>query len=788
MGVRSRSIRSKIFTLLALPMVVLIGLWVFAANITISDGLSYFKADTEFKQLNLPPSTMMFLLDVERQLSTTVVGAAGRGDRTELDTARKQTDAALSDMRTKFNSSDAKRWGSASHRKRALELLGQTDRLTEIRAKVDAGSRDPLPTYNAYNSLIDLYLGYFEFAPNTLNASVYKSGRDLVSLNHARELISRENALISGALAARRFTGEERKLFSQLVTNERYMYSISLPAMDPGPKAELEQFLATPVVAQVRAMEDQILNSPRSSTVPVNAQAWRTAVSDLSQAQGGLSLKLGAEITKRTQALAGGILTRLAIAGGAGLLAIIILIIMSVRIGRRVAGELVSLQRSVLQLAHESLPRVVERLGRGDEVDVASETRPPDPSSTTEITEVASAFSAMQHTAIQAAVGQANLRKGFAEVFLNIARRNQSLLHRQLTLLDAMEYKASAPDTLKDLYQLDHLTTRMRRHAEGLIIMSGALPGRGWHRPVAATDVVRSAVAEVEDYTRVKVSAMPGVAIAGTAVTDVIHLLAELVENATAFSPPSSHVQVRGEIVGKGYVIEVVDRGLGLSMEQMAGLNARLAAPPEFDKAETDRLGLFVVARLALRHGIKVRLDPSSYGGTTAIVLLPHDLVTHDDAGEDRMIEGEGPVRTPAHARQAAAEPAPRPMISAQPVQRTQPVPRPQPVQRAEQPLRSQSIQRAQSGRLELLAPTPAPAPASWPAADDDDDLTEEGLPRRTRQSNLAPQLREQARAGAEPLEDEEIGRSPEEARSLMQTMQRGWQRGRSGSEDQYEG
>src|SRR3954447_24701077 len=141
MGVRSRSIRSKIFTLLALPMVVLIGLWVFAANITISDGLTYFRTDVEFNQLNLPSSTMMFLLDAERELSTAYVGSAGRGDRTALDAVRKQTDGNLAAMRSKFNSSDAKRWGSSNIRKRALELLAQTSRLTEIRARVDSGAR-----------------------------------------------------------------------------------------------------------------------------------------------------------------------------------------------------------------------------------------------------------------------------------------------------------------------------------------------------------------------------------------------------------------------------------------------------------------------------------------------------------------------------------------------------------------------------------------------------------------------------------------------------------------------
>ena len=219
------------------------------------------------------------------------------------------------------------------------------------------------------------------------------------------------------------------------------------------------------------------------------------------------------------------------------------------------------------------------------------------------------------------------MRRGINDVFRNLARRNQSLLHRELTVLDGMERRTTDPETLEDLFRLDHLTTRMRRHSEGLIILSGAAPGRGWVHPVRMIDVMRAAAAEVEDYSRVSVTTPSQAALTGPAVADVIHLLAELIENATTLSPPYTPVRVSGDLVAIGFAVEIEDRGLGMSEQRYAELNGRLAEPPEFDVFNSEQLGLFVVGQLAKRHGIRVTLRPSPYGGTTAIALVPATLV-----------------------------------------------------------------------------------------------------------------------------------------------------------------
>ena len=272
-----------------------------------------------------------------------------------------------------------------------------------------------------------------------------------------------------------------------------------------------------------------------------------------------------------------------------------------------------------------------------------------------EIGRVGQAFDLVRQTAIRAAVDEAKLRRGLNDVFRSLARRSQSLLHRQLALLDQMERRATDPEALDDLFRLDHLTTRMRRHAEGLVILAGAAPGRGWSSPVRMVDVMRGAIAEVEDYARVSVATRSQAALAGSAVADVIHLLAELVENATTLSPPYTSVRVSGDAVASGFVIEVEDRGLGMSPQRLGELNERLASPPEFNPSDSEQLGLFVVSQLAKRHGIRVTLKASPYGGTSAVVLIPAHLVVTEEAFRAGLPGEPAAISTGPDARAGAS-------------------------------------------------------------------------------------------------------------------------------------
>jgi signal transduction histidine kinase len=315
-----------------------------------------------------------------------------------------------------------------------------------------------------------------------------------------------------------------------------------------------------------------------------------------------------------------------AVIGGTGIaaaaVAIVLLCVFAGRLTREVDGLAVAARR----LAGEQLPREIAALREGQPVAAADEAAAPR-STIAQLAEVADAVASVHRSAVAAATAEAAVRAGFRGILISLGKRNQSLLHRQLRIIDTLEQQAASPAALADLFALDHLTTRMRRHAESLTILSGAAPGHSWNGPVPVIDVMRAAAAEVEDYTRVTVMSESDEAIAASAVTDVIHLLAELIENATLFSPSSTRVEVRAERVANGFAVEVEDRGLGIPSDQLRELNAQLASPPDFDSADADRLGLFVVGRLAVRHGVHVSLAPSPYRGTKAVVVLPEGVM-----------------------------------------------------------------------------------------------------------------------------------------------------------------
>ncbi|MCZ9343010.1 ATP-binding protein, partial [Streptomyces sp. TRM76130] len=292
-----------------------------------------------------------------------------------------------------------------------------------------------------------------------------------------------------------------------------------------------------------------------------------------------------------------------------------------------------------------------------------------------ELGQVAQAFNAAQRTAVHTAVELADTRRGFQKVILGIARQSQNLVNMQLGKLDALERRHTDPEVLKGLYELDSVAAQLRRYEENLVVISGEQPRRSWREPVALIDILRGAVGEVAEYQRVEVSTEcigeddAEVYLAPPAVADVIHLLAELIDNATSYSPAPAPVDVRASMAAKGLVVEIEDRGLGLSEEDYASFNAQLAVEPQFDVvalAGDLRLGMFVVARLAHRNGITVTLRPSPYGGTTAIVLVPHEIVVRElpAAPDPAAPDPAGPASPVTAAACAASAP---PSVAAAP-------------------------------------------------------------------------------------------------------------------------
>jgi signal transduction histidine kinase len=640
--VRARSIRLTLASLFIIPLVTLVALWGFAASVTLADSIAKRSYDTQNTDTGAVGQALLVQLGQERLQSFIWLGSDRRSSHTPVEFQREHTDAAVIAFRNGAGAAEGVM--SPATKQSLAAMLARLGQLPAIRNAIDSGTMNAPHAFQVYNGIVDAEFRFFNSQAAINDISLYQEADANIEMGRALEMVRREAALVGAGLAAhKRMTPAGLSLFVQTMANQRFLEGEALSQLNGRRAGPYKHLFASPAYTSFKAMENQIAGSARASApIPVKPAAWQAGVqsflTDFNHASG-----LGRQaVTQGLRQVGSGIRLRLALAGGAGLLAVLISTYLLLRFGRRITRELIGLHEAARKLADERLPWVVSRLRHGEDVDVSAEAPPLTPGKTTEIAKVAAAFSTVQRTAVEAAVGQAQLRKGVNKVFLNLARRNQSLLHRQLDMLDSMERRTADPAALEDFFRLDHLTTRMRRHAESLIILSGEVPGRGWRSPVRILDVLRGAIAEIEDYVRVDVVSESRDAVVGTAVADVIHLLAELIENATAFSPPNTRITVTADRVGSGFVVEIEDRGLGITAEELAAINKRLASPPEFDLADSDRLGLFVVGQLAARHRIKVSLVESPFGGATAVVLMPHNIVVPESGLEGFGGNGHG--------------------------------------------------------------------------------------------------------------------------------------------------
>ncbi|MTE22046.1 HAMP domain-containing protein [Streptomyces sp. TRM43335] len=636
MRFRGKSIRRKIVALLLVPLVALTSVWAFATVITGREADRLLDASAVMDELGDPVRETVLALQEERRQALVYLADPRRSDSlVALRSGRRVTDRAVAALRSGADGERVRDGIDGDARERLDELLRELDGLEKVRAGVVDNTVERRDAYDAYNALVDPCHDFLTAVRVLDDVRPDREGRALVGLSRAREYLSREDALMAAAFTAGRMTGAELRAFSDRVAERELAYRVHLAMLPAGDRERYEEFWAGTDGRTLRAAEDAIIAAGAEGAVAAShPERWRgvsrTALDELRR----MDAEAGDRHRRRVEPEATSVLVRAGVVGILGFVAVLASVVVSLRVGRGLVRDLDALRREAGEAAGVRLPNVMRRLAAGERIDVEAEV-PRSKHGGDEIGQVGQALDTLRRAAVEAAVRQAEMRRGVSEVFVNLARRSQVLLHRQLTLLDAMERRTEDPEELADLFRLDHLTTRMRRHAEGLVILSGAAPSRQWRRPVALMDVVRAAVSEVEDYERIEVRGMPPLAVDGAAVADLTHLVAELLENATVFSPPHTGVQVLGERVPNGFALEIHDRGLGMSPEALLEANLRLAETPDFQLSDTDRLGLFVVSRLARRQGVRVSLQASPYGGTTAVVLLPGALLTDtaDTAG-----------------------------------------------------------------------------------------------------------------------------------------------------------
>ncbi|MCJ1676025.1 nitrate- and nitrite sensing domain-containing protein [Streptomyces sp. APSN-46.1] len=822
---RPGTVRAKIVSLLMVPVVSLLALWGFATVSTAQDISRLSRVQRVDEQIRTPVAAAVTELQAERRAALRLLAAPAADQASDqaaaLEQQARRTDSAVRQLRLGDSHTVA---DSGDYRTAVVVRLGAfvaaAEALDSARKDITGRRATPYGTYEVYTQLVDSALDVDGALSGGEDAELGPDARVLLEFARAGELLAREDALLAvpgprNAETLRQLTG--------IIEARRALTAASAGDLPAASHDTWRSIVQSSAYADLTGAEDKALaagTGRESGTAPAGWDAAYTAVAASMRAIGTAAHDAAAD---RADPFSEGALSPAGAAVLLGLAAVAASLVISVRIGRVLVVELVSLRNTALEIAHRKLPDAMERLRAGQDIDVDAET-PPGPPAEDEVTQVGQALSTVHRAALGAAVERAELASGVSGVFVNLARRSQVLVHKQLTLLDSMERRADDPGELGDLFRLDHLTTRMRRHAESLIILSGAAPGRAWRTPIPLTNVVRAAVSEIEDYPRVEVRQLAEAAVAGAAVADLTHLLAELIENATQFSPPHTKVRVSGEPVGAGYVLEVEDRGLGMGRESLNDANRRIEQSEALDLFDSDRLGLFVVSRLSARHGVKVHLRTSPYGGTTAVVLLPNSLLqgaitagsaapphpartepepepeperqAPQSAAAAMSVVREGarsaavredprgiapPDRTPAPEEPRPAAVAPlRPRGPGGTVTRTQAAPATSPA--VPNGSTSPAVPNGSTG---LAGPhgsiRPAdPLDSTGPAAARADASVTE-LPRRVRQASLVPQLREapapKAPAGARPPEDPP-DRTPEQARDRMAAYRAGWVRG----------
>ncbi|MER6398197.1 nitrate- and nitrite sensing domain-containing protein [Kitasatospora sp. NPDC001603] len=669
LAMRNWRIRTRLIALLALPVLValVLGGLRIQTSLEASQQLAQMAnlSDLAKKATNLADA-----LQTERDISA---GPITHEPNAPLDddivNARKITD----DLSRTFTAS--------SDKFENLELSGGKALLFQIRKDLNSisdarntpyqNNQNIQSTITAYDVIIrDLLSITQDIALASNNRDLVRATRALQQFSLAKNATSQQRALISAALANPKapdlslsdesFGIRLRASYDNALTSFNNIYtSHDLDNL----RGQLSY--NSVVAAADRYARSVLQQSGIHQTEPVSFKDWYEQATAKITAERRIESKLIEDLDGKAQELQSAADTEALIIGAAVALVLLVALGGAGLIARSMVRSLTRLQSAAEDVAERRLPELVKTLSESDPHDVDVTVEPVGIDSADEIGHVAHAFDMVHSEAVRLAAEQALLRGNINAMFTNLSRRSQGLIQRQLSLISELESREADPDQLANLFKLDHLATRMRRNGENLLVLAGEDPGRRWTRPVPLVDVLRAAASEVEQYERIELATVPSAEVAGRVVNDLVHLLAELLENATSFSSPQTRVRVTGHALPDGRVlVEIHDTGIGLSPDDLADINERLANPPTVDVSVSRRMGLFVVGRLSLRHGIRIQLRPSDSGGTTALVMLPVDVTNSADRraparpGSAQAKQQRGVAPTPRQQRQVPGGPA----------------------------------------------------------------------------------------------------------------------------------
>jgi signal transduction histidine kinase len=776
-----KSIRKRLTRTVLIPSVTLLVLWTAVASYFVFNGLYVRLVAASVREVSIPAATALASFQQERQLALQYLDNPELG-QADLRAQQKTTDQKLVKLQDAFSSTISNAPTEIADKVNALR--GQFDDLPVVRSQVNFRSIDRAHVNSYYNGVLDAASNLFDTQARIVpDAQAAHGGVTATAVFRAGDMMSRESSLVSTAFAAGEFAPDDFVQFTELAGYYRTELAQLEPFLDPEVRDQYHTLLDSPEWQQLGGAENALAKHgpwtrEDQGDVPVSEFDWQRVTNEVADKLNDIAINQADKVSAAAIESGNAQLRNAIIGSVVALITALVAIFVAVRVSRSLVDRalmtrLARLRDDSLDLARHRLPNIVTRLKNGEPVDVQEELPRLD-HGRDEIGQVAEAFNVAQLTAVNAAASEAKARSGVHNVFLGIAHRNQVLVHQQLQILDEMESREDNSTQLASLFQLDHLAARARRTTENLIILGGKQPGRRWRRPVPLMEVLRAAVSETEHYARVQVEQVADVEIIGTAVADTIHLVAELVDNATSFSPPTSPVEVTSRVVAHGVVVDVSDQGLGMKDDVMRWANEMMAKAPEFDamalRADSS-LGLFVVARLAAKLEFTVTFDPSRYGGLRATVLIPSQHLAAEEQ-PDQVDEAERNSLEDTAVFAAVGAPAKREEENASRVANTVSQPKKpdaKPIQQPAHPLAPGAPPvRVYSGHTE-------PPPARG------DDRPK--LPRREPQQNLVAQLRDEPDEDLDTEQTDDVVGGEVTARTLT-AFHKGTRRGRGTDDD----
>ena len=638
-------VRSRLLLLIAIPTVTALALGGVRVTSAIQSALAFQRAEQR-AVLAADITQLAQRLETERDQTVYYIALGSQGRAWAQPTSApskvmqafyRQTDQTAAQFRALLAQFHGAYAGVAEQE--VSSAISGLDTLNYLRQGSTKTHLSGLVVVQKYAGLIDnLLVINDQTAQGTGDPALSQTVQVLGLVSRMQEEASQQRAILAAALLAVNLDQAQASALRNAQANQQSSLQAFNLSATPAQRAQFNNTVSGSFVYLAASQEQQAAalqaRAHSLSGENISGAGFYDAMSGGINQMGSVEQSLVSGIVTRANSLRSSALTYAVLVGLAVFLLFTLALICTVVVGRSMVRPLRRLRAGALEVAGVRLPETVRQIDEGEGTAVPLHVVPIDVDSTDEIGEVARAFDQVHREAVRLAANEAALRGNVNAMFVNLSRRSQSLVERQIRLIDDLEQGEQDSERLANLFQMDHLATRMRRNSENLLVLAGHDVSRRWTGSVGLVDVLRAAVSEIEQYERVALNVQPGIAVRGQAVNDVVHLLAELVENATSFSAAETPVAVSGHLLNSGGVLlDITDQGVGMGAEEMAHANWRLDNPPVVDVAVSRRMGLFVVARLAARHGIRVRLRPASVGGLTALVWLPDEAIAYETAG-----------------------------------------------------------------------------------------------------------------------------------------------------------